>query len=616
MSLLYTSSLKLKIFKTRSFDLELLIMPTVIKLFDNIIELKMPAIKYYDIILSPVIDVTIVDFEKSKKGDNPYDFILSDTDDSNSNIMNMNAIGRNLSYQINKSDQFARPLGMVDEFKPITNPVNKIHLDDSFRVLKFKYPNNANFKNVLNSNIIGGILVVRYKSILSSKTLDDESFTKNINYNSIIKYGTRNDIDVPINTRSNIDYYEVYATWINVTRSGNWSFALDAATGAQLFIDNELVLSSYGRSTISGDKSVNIIINLSTGLHKVVVRHEGIGTSSDKCTLYYTEPSGSNWNIFSDINISNHAKLQTYIPSEDILTTMEFVLNPLKVPPPVSELTLLNNPTINKIYYIFIKDEYYYDIKSIMSSLYSNVNSSGTPIVSHNPTLAPRLNDNNSYTFSGWFTGGNTSLGNAWFGYTFNTPISGLTKVEWIEESPMPTDTEYYTEGLFGALYRSREVVIEITFSDLTVRNIRSDEIDIERSFNVKSVNSKNVITKTIPRSKTTVHLSSPMNMPISTIKVKRMDFLGNIWQVITELNIYVTTGNEYSSMNLITKENIDFNLNDQLYTPIKFEEIPVDIGTDFKTVMNKEDVYKSRMITLYKDINNSPNIYVSKVVE
>ena len=588
------SRFKLNVHKETYTDTELRFIPIQTNmLFDCIIKINSPTVKFYDIILSPFVTIPVNNFDIIKKGDNPFDFMVTDSQIiNNENAIVMKSLGRSFNYFSNKSEEYNKPLGVVDEYKPITQDIVKIKTSNNFYCLKVKPSRNIN----LSRNWVDGIFSVIYTNNTYNKCKKYDDLISKYHVNNIKRYGITKS--VLINSTLEPNTITVMSFWIKINLECVWFFKLESSSSSQLLIDDKILIENYNLDTNGTNKYAEY--KMSEGFYKFIIRSENIGKNSI-CNLSFLNYNTISWQPLTNDNLSDFGNIYSYIPIDMSLYHLNGLIN-----------TPLNDKMeIPNVDYIFINSKYYSDFYNAILNDCTNVKSIGTPVSDSSDiyyTLS-YIKDDISINPVGWANNTTKNNGVTYVGYKFNSDV-GITNfimIDWFEYDDYGIKTDNILKILNDPDTKSKIVKLKIIYLDDSEEFISYNMVDTNRCKNI-SINSKyDYFFKTSTTGQTIIRLKNPITKPIKYVLIYRWDNIKKYWGIITEINVYIKDYyNILDEVFLIDAYNTEYSI---METPIR--QIPAfgfySIPLDNKTQIHKADiekVSKSTIITLYTDNN------------
>lgn len=595
MDLLSSAKFNLKMLTTTNTDVTLALKTQDYQeVFDIIIMMNQPTLTNYDIIVSPFINIEVNSFDSIKKGDNPFDFMITDMNIiNNQTVTVMKSLGRSMNYFNDKSSEQNKPLGIVDEYKPISQGVIKNKIDPRFYCLKLKNRRDINLTN----NWVNGVLLVKYNNYNNKPSKSHQELLGRYNNNLIVRYGIKDDISMEPYLESNT--ISILSFWMKVNFSDTWFFKLESTETAQLSINNRLIIENYNIDTTQNATIFEYV--MSEGFYKVDIRCENISNIST-CVLKFFNRNCISWKTMSNVNLNNDAVIFSYIP--DTLYDIQF--KGLETAP------LNDMINIQDVDYIFVNHNYYEHFYNAIHNDCVNTKNIGIPMADsvdsfYNLTF---IKDGNSVNRFGWANDTTKNNGYTYFGYTFTSGINNLIKLDWFEY------TDYNIRDgnllkLFGDIdTKSSSIKVKIIFMDNTSEYISISQIDELKSKNINTNACRNdLLTKNSKTGQTIITLKEPIENTIKSVLIYRWDNIKKYWGIITEFNVYTKISpNIIDDIVIIDSNNTTYPLTQILPQNIPafgFYNIPLNNSIDVTTA-DIEKVSKSNIITLYNENNNT----------
>ncbi|MFA5877813.1 MAG: hypothetical protein WC845_00320 [Candidatus Staskawiczbacteria bacterium] len=169
------------------------------------------------------------------------------------------------------------------------------------------------------------ILYVKYGGTSGNPT-NHSGLLADYQYSSLIEKALRTEIRIESPTANNYQNY-YFTTIMDVKEAGVWSFAIDGDDGVELEIDGAVVVGWYGYHGRCACFTHTGSVNLTAGLHRLVVRHEN-DTGGNDVILYYKSPTDASFYFFST-NLGTKAKLYAKLLPDSELTAPGFIASGL-----------------------------------------------------------------------------------------------------------------------------------------------------------------------------------------------------------------------------------------------------------------------------------------------
>ena len=171
------------------------------------------------------------------------------------------------------------------------------------------------------------ICYVKYSG-KSGHPLTHQALIDNYNYDTVQESDLVDIIYPSDNAGSSFNYY--FTTFMYVTNSGVWQFAVDSDDASEVEIDGIVVASWYGGHGWCNCYDHNGSITLDIGWHRFIARHEE-DSGGDRLRVYFKAPGDTNWYVFSKVNLNGKADIYAKLPNSNILKTYQFIVDGLPI---------------------------------------------------------------------------------------------------------------------------------------------------------------------------------------------------------------------------------------------------------------------------------------------
>lgn len=297
MALLTYTQFDFLVRKTRKFDTDVRLSPSVADIYDIVVDIVLPNYVYYDIAVYYVrkVEALTDPFSTSKEDTTSFFSMYEHTNDTIASTY----VSTNLKVMQKLSETMLKPVSRFTSVKPVSATSMTGSGTDDYVALDFKDIAAYDTLEIVRSGL---------SFVMTSVTPDMQypsnidQFVDYVDVTNVRWAGITDAIDIPGNNETQ-DYCSFYYGIFKITNDATYYFKFQASSCGTFDIDRIQVFDQW---VINNTDEQETSVQLTKGYHTFLIRQYGTAASTnDVVHLYVKEEDVDPWLSFSVSNASS-----------------------------------------------------------------------------------------------------------------------------------------------------------------------------------------------------------------------------------------------------------------------------------------------------------------------